>query len=79
MSNLKAQEYKTFESNKQISEDGNEFWVALELARVLEYVELRNFAKVLDRATLAFKNSGYPVDDHFVEVNKTIEMPKTAT
>jgi DNA-damage-inducible protein D len=32
----------------------------------------------LNRATLACKNSGYAVDDHFVEVNKTIPMPKGA-
>jgi DNA-damage-inducible protein D len=79
MSTLKAKEYKSFEETKQVSEDGYEFWYARELAPVLEYVEWRNFAKVLDRAMLACKNSGYSVDDHFVEVNKTIKMPKTAT
>lgn len=78
MSNLKAKEYKTFESIKHAAE-GTEFWLARELAPVLEYVEWRNFAKVLDRAKLACKNSGYDITDHFVEVNKTIEMPKNAT
>ena len=38
-----------------------------------------NFEKVLDRANLACKNSGYEVIDHFAEVGKTIEMPKSAT
>ncbi len=79
MSNLKAKEYKSFEEIKHRADDGSEFWYARELAPVLEYVEWRNFAKVLDRAILACKNSGYAVDDHFVEVNKTIKMPKTAT
>jgi DNA-damage-inducible protein D len=35
-----------------------------------------NFAKVLELATLACKNSGYEVLDHFAEVSKTIEMPE---
>jgi hypothetical protein len=33
----------------------------------------------LDKARLACKNSGFDIDDHFVEVNKTIQMPKTAS
>lgn len=78
MSNLKAIEYKSFEAIKHLSEDGNEFWYARELAAVLEYVQWRNFQKVLDRAILACKNSGYGISNHFAEVSKTIEMPKTA-
>lgn len=79
MSNLKAKEYKSFEAIKHLSEDGSEFWYARELATVLEYVQWRNFVKVLDRAILACKNSGYEIMDHFAEVSKTIKMPKTAT
>lgn len=79
MSNLIAKEYKPFESIKHISDDGNEFWYARELMAVLEYAEWRNFSKVLDRAKLACKNSGYEINDRFVEVNKTIDMPKSAT
>ena len=79
MSDLKAKEYKSFEAIKHVSDAGNEFWYARELAPVLEYVQWRNFAKVLDRAILACKNSGYEIRDHFAEVSKTITMPKTAT
>ncbi|MCX9085328.1 MAG: DNA damage-inducible protein D [Candidatus Methanoperedens sp.] len=79
MSNLIAKEYKLFEAIKHLSEDGHEFWYARELAMVLEYVQWRNFVKVLDRAVLACKNSGYEINDHFAEVSKTITMPKTAT
>jgi len=79
MSNLKAIEYKSFEAIKHLSEDGGEYWYARELATVLEYVQWRNFQKVLDRAKLACKNSGYVIPDHFAEVSKTIEMPKTAS
>ena len=78
MSNLIAKEYKSFEAIKHLSEDGREFWHARELAMVLEYVQWRNFAKVLDRAKLSCKNSGYAIADHFAEVSKTITMPKSA-
>ncbi len=78
MSNLQAKEYKAFEAIKHIADDGSEFWYARELAILLEYVQWRNFAKVLDRAKLACKNSGYQTLDHFAEVSKTIETPKTA-
>lgn len=73
MSNLLAKEYKLFESIKHLSGDGYEFWYARELALVLEYVQWRNFTKVLDRAKLSCKNSGYAIADHFAEVSKMVE------
>jgi len=42
------------------------------------YKEWRNFIKVINKSMLACKNSGFIITDHFVEVNKTIKMPKTA-
>lgn len=44
--------------------------------RVLEYTEWRNFVKVLNNAKGACKNSDNDIDDHFVEVNKMIEIAK---
>ena len=75
MSNLIATEYQGFEQIKQIDESGNEYWFARELALVLEYAKWENFKKVLDRAMLACRNSGFNVADQFVEVNKLIVMP----
>ncbi len=56
-----------------------EFWYARELSVVLEYVQKRNFSKVLQRAMLACQNSANSIVDHFAEVSKTIEMPNTAS
>jgi len=78
MSNLKAKEYQSFESIKHFSNDGDEFWYARELAMVLEYVQWRNFIKVLDRAKLACNNSGYTIIDHFAEVSKIVEAGATS-
>ena len=74
MSELKAKEYKRFENIKHIRENGGEYWLARKLSVELDYVEWRNFSKVLDKAELACKNSGFDIDDHFVEVNKMVEI-----
>jgi DNA-damage-inducible protein D len=75
MSNLIAKEYQGFEQIKHTDDAGNEYWLARELAAVLEYVQWRNFNNVLDRAMLACRNSGFNIDDHFFEVSKMVEMP----
>jgi DNA-damage-inducible protein D len=74
VSNLNAKEYKTFEDIKHVDDGGTESWHARELAEVLQYKEWRNFHKVIDRAMLACKNSGYNVADHFVEINKMVTI-----
>ena len=76
MSNLIATEYQGFEQIKCTDETCNEYWSARELATVLEYTKWENFSKVIDRAMLACKNSGFKVSDQFVEFNKLIEHGK---
>lgn len=65
-----------FENIKHILEDGTEYWNARELQHVLEYAEWRNFLKVVDKAKIACKNSEIPVDEHFVDVNKMVDIGK---
>jgi DNA-damage-inducible protein D len=69
----------TFERIKHMTDEGIEFWLARELQQVLEYAEWRNFEGVISKAKEACKGSGNKVSDHFVDVNKTILMPKTAS
>lgn len=61
MSDLKAIEYKRFEDIKHINENGSEYWSARELAFALDYVQWRNFEKVIKRAMIACENSGHNV------------------
>lgn len=68
-----------FESIKHINEYGDEFWYARELQEVLTYKEWRNFYKVIERAFVACQGSEINPSEHFVEVNKTIPMPKSAS
>lgn len=67
-----------FESIKHTNNNGQEFWYARELQIALEYKEWRNFDKVIDKAKIACKGSKISILDHFVDVNKTIPMPKSA-
>lgn len=79
MSDLQAEEYKKFEKIKKLREDGTEYWDARKLSEVLQYKKWENFAKVIDKAKLACKNSGFEIIEHFPEVRKTLEMPNNAT
>ena len=67
-----------FEDIKHIDEDGNEYWYARELMKVLEYTEWRNFSKVLKQAMIACETSKNSTLDHFVEVNKMVYTGSTA-
>lgn len=69
---------EVFEANAQHTEDGIEFWYARDLQWLLEYGEWRNFEKVLEKAKVACEHSGNATKDHFVEVNKMIELAKGA-
>jgi len=72
MSELKAREYKLFEDIRHADEDGREYWLARELAPVLEYSKWENFSKVIDKAMIACQNSGQSVAYHFPDVRKIV-------
>jgi len=72
--NTLSQHHITFENIKHTDEEGNEFWLARPLAKVLDYSEYRHFLPVLERAREACKNSGQPVDDHFEDVLDMVEI-----
>ncbi len=70
---------KTFEDIKHIDQNGIEFWYARELQSVLNYIEWRKFENVINKAKESCKNSDITVFEHFVDIDKTIKMPKGAT
>ena len=78
MNDLTRYGENTFERIKHLTAEGVEFWYARELQAVLEYTEWRNFELVILKSKEACSTSGNSVADHFVNVNKTIPMPKTA-
>lgn len=68
----------TFEAHAQQTDGGIEYWLARDLQYLLGYDEWRNFTAVIAKAKTACEVSGHGVSDHFVDVNKTIQMPKSA-
>jgi DNA-damage-inducible protein D len=66
---------KTFEGSAY-TQNGVEYWMARDLQKLLDYDEWRNFLKVIDKAKAACLNSKQNVSDHFVGVNKMIDIGK---
>lgn len=64
----------TFEGHAQRTEQGVEYWLARDLQHLLGYAEWRNFGTVLSKAKTACEVSGHPVADHFVDVNKMVDL-----
>ena len=63
-----------FEQIKQTDADGNEYWMARQLSKVLDYADFRNFTGVIEKAIEACKNSGYNTLDHIVEANEMVPI-----
>ena len=55
---ITKQHHATFENIRHMDNDGNEFWLARQLASVLDYSQYRHFLPVIDRAKEACRNSG---------------------
>lgn len=60
-------------------QDGIEYWLARELQELLGYADWRNFVNAINKAKESCETTGEAVSDHFVDVTKTIAMPKGAT
>jgi len=63
-----------FEQIRQVDENGNEFWSARDLGKVLEYSEFRHFIPVIDRAKEACKNSGQLIENHFEDMLDMVKI-----
>lgn len=68
-----------FEQIREVDEEGNEYWGARKLAKILEYREFRNFLPVIKRAQEACKKSDQPVENHFVEFHEMVTIGSGAT
>jgi DNA-damage-inducible protein D len=68
-----------FEAIRHTNDQGEEYWMARELADVLGYAtSYRNFQPVIRKAITACEGSGYAVSDHFAHVRTMIETGKGA-
>ena len=66
---------KSFEESAY-EQDEVEYWLARELQILLGYSDWRNFINAVEKAKESCKTIGEAVLDHFVDVNKMIEIGK---
>jgi len=65
---------ESFEGHAQQTENGVEYWLARDLQHLLGYSEWRNFLSAITKAKTACEVSAHAVDNHFVDVNKMVEL-----
>jgi DNA-damage-inducible protein D len=63
-----------FEAHAQRADNGVEFWLARDIQHLLGYAEWRNFVAAINKGKTACEVSGHPVSDHFVDVNKMVQL-----
>ena len=64
----------TFEAHAQQTEGGIEYWLARDVQHLLGYDEWRNFNAAISKAKTACEVSGHRFADHFVGVNKMVDL-----
>ena len=64
----------TFEGHAQQTENGIEYWLARDVQHMLGYTEWRNFLNTVSKAKTACELSEHPINDHFVDINKMVEL-----
>lgn len=66
---------ESFEAHANRTEGGVDFWLARDLQYLLGYAEWRNFSSsVISKAKTACEVSGHEISDHFVGVNKMVDL-----
>jgi DNA-damage-inducible protein D len=65
--------HKSFEDCSH-NKDGVEFWYARDLQNLLGYDRWENFENAIKRAKVVCKNAEQPVDNHFREVTKMVDI-----
>ena len=63
-----------FENIKHIDEEGNEYWYARELYKILKYDKWKNFKSVIDKAKISCNGSNYNIQNHFADVGKMVSF-----
>ncbi len=78
MNNIENYNEETFEKIKHIDEEGNEYWSARELGKILEYSEYRKFIPIIKKAMIACETSNQIINNHFVHVAEMVNIGSNA-
>ncbi len=68
------QHVSPFEAIRRETEDGDEYWSARELAKVLGYAKWDKFVHVIEKALAACTNSNQNPADHFLRAGKMVAL-----
>lgn len=74
MNNIDKKYYQTFESIRKVDDKGYEYWLARELAPLLEYQKWDNFLQVIIKAKISCTQARYVQSDHFAEIGKMVDI-----
>ena len=78
MNQIKEYSETIFERIKHTNEYDKEYWYARELQVALHYKEWRKFSGVIEKAKTACDNSDINTHDHFVGVDKMVDIGSRA-
>ena len=78
MNEIKENTEKVFEDIKHIDELGNEYWLARELGKILEYGEYRKFLPSIKKAMISCEKSGQNVENHFAQMDVMVDIGSNA-
>ena len=70
MNDIEKYSEELFEKIKHIDEEGNEYWEARELQKVLNYTEWRKFNDVINKVVISCMNSSIDASLQFAEADK---------
>lgn len=63
-----------FDKIRHTDENGNEYWMARELAAAIVYKDYRNFKGLIEKAQKLCTQNNAKVEDHFVETTEMVEL-----
>jgi DNA-damage-inducible protein D len=66
--------FESFEGIAGTHAGGGSIWYARDLQKVLGYGKWDNFLGVVEKAKTACTNAGHPVDDHFADAGKMVDI-----
>lgn len=68
------QHANTLDSIMHTDDNEVEFWYARDLMEQMRYTEWRNFSKVIEKARVSCSNAGQPIDAHFRDTKRNVEL-----
>ena len=78
MNEIKEYTEKVYEDIKHIDENSNEYWLARELGKILEYGEYRKFLPSIKKAMISCEKSEQNVENHFAQMDVMVDIGSNA-